>query len=234
MVASGTYSYNPAAANLILVAFSRIGIRRTAIAAEHMADAENEANLVQVKLANLQPNLFTDELYEQVLTEGEETYTLPARMIAIAAAYITTTSGGVSQDRIIWPLSVYEYSALPDKTTQGAVTSYWYNRINPPEVKLWPVPDGNATYTLKMRIYRQIQDVSIPGGATLEVPYRWLDVFVAELAYRLARIYAPDKEAARKQDATDAWGNAAFEDQERVPMFVQPDLSGYYRIWEGR
>ena len=213
-----------------MTAFGRIGIRRPEITAQHMADAENEANLVQVKLANLQPNLFTDELYTQTLTEGTETYTLPARMIAIMAAYMTTTSAGVSTDRIIWPYSTFEYSAIPDKTQEGVVTSYWYNRINPPEVKLWPVPDGNATYVLKLRICRQIQDVTIPGGVTLELPYRWLDVFVADLAYRLARIYAQDKEAMRKVDSKDAWDNAAFEDQEAVPTYVSAiGMGGYWR-----
>ncbi len=213
-----------------MTAFGRIGIRRPEITAQHMADAENEANLVQVKLANLQPNLFTDELYEISLVQGTETYVLPARMIAIMACYMTTTSAGVSTDRIIWDYSTFEYSAIPDKTQQGVVTSYWYNRIVPPELKLWPVPDGNATYTLKLRICRQIQDVTIPGGVTLELPYRWLDVFVADLAYRLARIYAQDKEAMRKQDSTDALNNALVEDQERVPMYVTPiGMGGYWR-----
>ena len=230
MSTSGLYSYNPAASNLILTAFGRCGLRRTALEAEHFADAENEANLVQVKLANLQPNLWTDEPYTQTLTEGTANYVLPARMIAIMAAYMTTTSGGVSTDRIIWPYSTFEYAAIPDKTQEGVVTSYWYNRINPPEINLWPVPDGNATYTLKLRICRQIQDVTIPGGATLDLPYRWLDVFVTELAYRLARIYAPDKEQMRKADAAEAWENAAVEDQEDVPMYVSAiGMGGYWR-----
>jgi hypothetical protein len=214
----------------VLSAFARIGIRRTEITAQHMADAEQESNLVQVKLSNKQPNLWTDELYEQVLTAGDGDYDLNARLIAIQAAYITTTVSGVSQDRIIWPLSTFEYAALPDKTQEGPPTSYWYDRKITPTIKLWPVPDDNATYTLKLRVCRQIQDVSIPNGTTLDLPYRWLDVFVADLSYRLARIYAPDKEMARKADSAEAWDNAATEDQERVPMYVNATgMDGYWR-----
>ncbi len=193
-----------------------------------MADAENEANLVQVKLANAQPNLWTDELYTQVLTESTSTYTLPARLIAIQAAYITTTTGGTSFDRLIWPLSTFEYASLPEKDQEAPPTSYWYNRQINPEISMWPVPDGNATYTLKLRVCRQIQDVSLKSGATLDMPYRWLDVYVAELAYRMSRIYARDLEAQRKLDAQDAWNNAATEDQERVPLYFNMSLQGYY------
>ncbi len=194
-----------------------------------MADAENESNLVQVRLSNAQPNLWTDELYEQVLTAEDGEYDLPSRLIAIQAAYITTTSGGVSQDRIIWPYSTFEYAAIPDKTTQGPPSAYWYDRKIVPVMHLWPVPDDNATYTLKLRVCRQIQDVAIPAGVTLDLPYRWLDVFVADLSYRLARIYAPDKEAARKIDSKEAWDNAATEDQERVPIYVTGAFDAYWR-----
>lgn len=194
-----------------------------------MEDAAQESNLVQVKLSNAQPNLWTDELYEQVLTAGDGDYDLPARLIAIQAAFLTTSSGGVDQDRIIWPYSTFEYAAIPDKTTQGPPTSYWYDRTITPSIKLWPVPDDNATYTLKLRVCRQIQDVSIPSGVTLDLPYRWLDVFVSDLSYRLARIYAPDKEAMRKADSIEAWTNAAVEDQERVPMYITGAMDGYWR-----
>lgn len=229
MSASGTYSFGPAASNLTLTAFGRIGIRRTEITAQHMADADNECNLVQVKLANKQPNLWTDELYTQVLTSDTATYTLNARLIAIQAAYLTTTSGGVSTDRLIFNYSTFEYSAIPDKTTTGPPTSYWYNRQITPTITFWPVPDDAATYTLNLRVCRQIQDVSLVSGATLDLPYRWLDCFVADLAHRLSRIYAPDKEMMRKADADEAWANAATEDTERVPIYFQQSFDGYWR-----
>jgi hypothetical protein len=228
MATTSTYAFNPAGSNLVLSAFSRIGIRRTEITAQHMADAENEANLVQVKLANRQPNLWTDELYTETLVESTATYTLNARLIAIQAAYLTTTSGGVSTDRLIFPYSTFEYSAIPDKTQEGPPTAYWYNRQITPQITMWPVPDGNATYTLKLRVCRQIQDVSLTSGTTLDLPYRWLDVFVADLAHRLSRIYAQQLEPARKADALEAWENAAVEDQERVPMYLGMTGIGTY------
>ncbi len=230
MTSTATYAYNPAASNLTLVAFGRIGIRRTEITAQHMADADNESNLLQVEMSNKNPNMWRSELYTQALTAGTATYTLPARLIAMQAAYITTTTGGTSVDRIIWPLSAFEYAALPDKTVEAPPTCYWYNRQITPTITLWQVPDDAATYTLNLRICSQIQDASLASGATLDMPFRFLDVFVAGLAHRLSRIYAPDKEMARKADYMESWANAASQDvDDQVCMFVMPDFSGYYR-----
>ena len=229
MSTTGLYSYNPATSNLTLVAFGRIGIRRTAITAEHMADADNEMNLVQVELSNKQPNLWRGQTYESELEEGVATSTLPEQVIAIAAAYISITTGDQTIDRIIWPYSTFEYAAIPNKLQQGVPTSYWYDRQATPQITFWPVPDADDTYTAKLRVFSQIQDASLKAGYTLDLPYRWLDVFVANLAHRLSRIYAPDKEAMRKADAQEAWVNAATEDQENVPLYIAPATDGYWR-----
>lgn len=158
-------------------------------------------------------------------------------MIAIQAAYITTTSGGVSTDRIIWPLSTFEYASLPDKTQEGSPSSYWYDRTITPSIKLWPVPDDSATYTLKLRILHQIQDVSLKSGTNLDLPYRWLDAWVAALAARMGAIYpdaliksfGPNAVNDLRAQSKEAWTNAAIEDQERVPLYIQPQTDYLYR-----
>ena len=229
MTTTSTYAFNPAGSNLTLSAFARIGIRRTEITAQHMADADVEANLTQVEISNRIPNLWAKELYTQALTEGTATYTLPSRLVALQTAYITTTSGGVSRDQLIFPYGVIEYDAISDKTQEGPPTAYWLDTVVPPTITFWPVPDGNATYTFKSHLLRQLQDFSLASGYTVDLPYRWLDVLVAKLAYRLARIYAPDKEAARKIDAEEAWVIAATTDKEQVPTYLVPTgISSYW------
>lgn len=230
MTSTGTFAYGPATSNLTLQAFGRIGIRRTEITAQHMADADNEANLLQVEMGNKQPNAWSAILYTQVLTESTATYTLPAKLVAIRDVYMTITSGDVSTDRLMWPLSTFDYDSLPNKTLESVPTSYWLNRLITPEITTWPVADGNATYTLKIRMLTQIEDASLKSGSTLNMPYRFLDVFVAGLAYRLSRIYAPDKEPLRKADYMEAWANAAAQDvDDNVGMSIAPAFGGYYR-----
>lgn len=194
-----------------------------------MQDAYIECNLVQVELGNRIPNLWLDELYTQVLTAGTATYTLSARLVAFQAPYLTTTSGGVDTDRIIFPYSVYEYAAIPDKTQQSPPTAYWLNMQETPEITFWPVPDDNATYTFKVRQLRQIQDASLASGSTTDIPYRWLDVYVAKLAHRLARIYAPQFEDKREMDAEKAWNIAATTDKEQVPVYLNVNNMQYFQ-----
>lgn len=228
MTTSGTFTFDPAIGDLTLNAFGRIGIRRTELTQQHMADAALESNLVQVELANLQPNLWSAETYAVTLSQGVGEYPLPARMISPMAVYLTIDVNGTSTDRILTPISTYEYAALPTKTLQAQPTTFWYERTNPPKVHMWPVPDDQATYTLKLRILSQLEDTQLASGTTLQMPYRWLDVFTAKLAHRLSRIYAQQLEDKRAKDADLAWANAAKEDIEYTPMYIYPALGSYY------
>lgn len=230
MTSTGTYAFNPATSSLTLSAFARIGIRRTELTAQHMADADTESNLLQIALGNRQPNLWRQELYSVSLVASTAEYTLPARMIAIRDAYVSTTTNGVTTDRVVWPLSTAEYDAQPNKTMEAPPQSYWVNKQITPTVTMWPVPDDAATYTLKLRMLSQIQDASLVSGSTLDMPYRFLDVFVAGLAYRMARIYARPLAADCKQEYADAWTDAATTDTEdNVGLYISPDMSNYYR-----
>lgn len=229
MTSTGTTDFDPAASNLLLVALDRIGMRRTEITSQVLASANVEGNLLQVEINNKQPNAWKAELYTQALTQGTATYTLPGRLIAIRDAFLTTTSGGTSTDQAIWPMSTMEYDFQPNKTQQGVSTSYWMNRLITPTITMWPVPDGNAVYTLNIRMMSQIENASLASGATLNMPYRFLDVWVAGMAHRMARIYAKDQEVLRKQDYLEAWTNAAAQDlDDNVTMTIAPDFSSYY------
>lgn len=230
MTSSSTYAFNPALSNLVLSSFARIGIRRTEITAQHMADADVESNMVQVALGNRNPNIWTQELYPITLVEGTATYDLPGRMIAIRDAYMSVTVNSTTTDRVLWPLGVADYDAQSNKTLRAVPTAYFVNKQIAPTVTMWPVPDDSADFVLNVRLLSQIQDALIPSGVTLNVPYRFLDVFVAGLAYRLARIYARDLEAVRKQDYADAWTDAATTDTEdNVNIGISPTFSGYFR-----
>lgn len=195
-----------------------------------MADAATEWNLLQVELSNHQPNLWRSELFTITLVAGTATYDLPQRMIAIQDLYLSVTSGGTTTDRLLWPLSYLEYDAQANKTQQSPPTSYLVNKTISPTITFWQVPDDAADYVANVRLLSQPQDAVIPSGVTLDMPYRYLDAAVAGMAYRMARIYAPDKEMIRKQDFNDALAAAQNTDtQDSVSLFIQPDFSGAYR-----
>ena len=195
---------------------------------EHYADAIKEANFLLAEIANKQPNLWTSELTSFVLTPGTATYTLDAKNIMILAAYVRTTQGTQTSDRIIMPVSTTEYASYTSKSDQGFPTVYWFDRQIIPQITLWYVPDSTQTYTLYLQMVNQIEDANLANGENPQVPYRFYDLFVAGLAYRLARIYKPELEQMRKADYQEAWMVSATQDTENVAMNIVPSLSGYY------
>lgn len=224
-VLSDRYCFNPSLGELVLNAYSRIGIRRTSILAGHLADARIEANLLQAEWNNRQVNLWTVDLESVALTLGTGTYDVDDSTVMILDAYITT--GGL--DYIIFPISRTEYASIPNKTTRGRPSQFWFDRLTNSDITLWPVPDANATYTLNYYRCRLIQDAALEDGGNVEIPQLWLDCFAAGLAFRLARIYAPQMRLDRKAEYDEAWNIAATQNVENVPLSIIPGVAGYFR-----
>jgi hypothetical protein len=224
MSVSGQYAFNPSIGSLAIAAYRRIGIARTSLSAEHMEDAYNETNLLQSSWGADGITFWTVIQVSQPLTQGQATWYVPANAITVLDVYINNGSS----NRLLFPLSRTDYASLAVQTQQGFPTSFWHDRTIPSTLTLWPVPDGNATYTMNYYIYTQIQDANIAQGGNAQVPYFWLDAYVAELAHRLSRIHASALEAVRKMDRDEAY-NRASKQAEIVPMFITPGLAGYFR-----
>lgn len=228
MTSSGTYNFNPAASDVIRLAYGRIQIRGTALTAEHMRDAVIEANLMQAEFNTLQPNLWRSETITQALTQGTATYTLAGRVIDILIGYIRTGSGVDTADRVLGALSTTEYAALPNKTTQAPPTAFWLDRQITPQITFWQVPDGGGPYTAYLQCVSTMRDFNAVGGLTLDMPNRFLDAFIAGLTVRVARLHRPEALAEAKQEAARTWQLAAAQDTENVQMSIQPRIKGYW------
>jgi hypothetical protein len=229
LTSSGTYNFAPSTGQLVLNAFSRINLRPAALLPEMLEQSALEANLLLAEWANKGVNLWKTELQSVALSQGDDEYTLPARTVSILAAYVRTTVSSQTNDRLLNPISTYEYSAIPSKSIEAPPTVFWFNRQITPVIKLWPVPDDGGPYTLLLQTMVQVQDANLPSGETPDIPYRWYDAFTAGLSYRLSRIYAQQLEGARKGDYMEAWETAAAEDTEDVPVYIFPALGQYYR-----
>lgn len=224
MTTSGTRAFNPSLGEFVLNAFARIGVRRPSILASHMSDARTEANLLLAEWNNKQVNLWTVNLETQALTVADGDYDVPDETVMILDAYITWNN----IDYTILPISRTDWASIPDKTQQGRPTQFWFDRLVNTTINLWPVPDTN-NYTLKYYTCRLIEDAELADGMTLAIPQLWLDAFAAGLAYRLARIYAPQLKASMKAEYDEAWNIAAAQNVENVPLMIIPGVSGYYR-----
>ena len=231
MTTSGTYTFNPSLGEIVLNAYARCGVRRTAIMQEHMTDARFETNLMLASWANQGVNLWEVVLISVPLIQGQTTYTVPAKVVMILDAVIQQNTGTSSQfDRVIMPISRTEYSQTPNKLQQAPPTVFWFDRLINPTVTLWPVPDQTNYYTLNYYAVTQIQDAELTDAQTVDIPYRWLDALAAGLAARLAAIYAPDRMQMLEAKAQQAYTIAATQDTENVGLFITPGLAGYFRV----
>jgi hypothetical protein len=226
VASSGTYRWSPAFADVIIQAYGRCQIRRTALSTEHLMDAAAAANLLQVDWSNDQVNLWTVELASTELVEGVSTYPVDPSTVMIMAAYISTGQGP-QRDRIIISIDRDTYASYPDKETPGRPSVYWFNQQIEPTITLWQPPDRDDTYTLKYFRARQIQDASVPGGMTPEVPYRFLEAYVAGLAFKLAELYAPGRMTELAARAVGAFDKAKQRDVEKTQLRIVPAMWTY-------
>ena len=253
MTTSGTTAFDPSAADLTLLSFSRIGKSWSALGQEHLQVAAMEANLVNVAWSNKGYNLWKQETLPVVsgtggstgtagaLTQAVTNYSMTSNIISAVMAWIETANGdGTYTRRILGPMSAYEFNAMPNMQSQGPPTSYWFNKQITPQMNYFPAPDSAGPYYAYILAFTQIQDVSIPGGATIDAPYRFLDAFVAALAARLAGHYAPQRAGTPAMPgipptglfavAEGAWFEATKRDTEtNVGMAIVPQLGRYSR-----
>jgi hypothetical protein len=226
---SGTYNFSPSGGDFIVNAFDRIQVRPAMIEQQQMQRAIMELNLALTRF-NTMPgqNLWTIDLLSIPLVQGSATYSIPAETRMILSGFIRYSTNP-TLDRYLYPIGRDEYAAISTKDQQGFPSQYWFDRLTSPTITFYLVPDGAFSYDFFYYRARQIQDANVSNGQNLELPTRFFDAITADLAHRLARIYKPELEMARKADRDEAWSIASTEDTEWTPLYVTAGMSGYYR-----
>jgi len=120
-----------------------------------------------------------------------------------------------------------EYATLPNKTTQGRPSQYYFDRQIDPVINLWSVPE-NSTDQLIYYYVRRIEDADTLVNTT-DMPFRFYPCMVAGLAYYLAMKRSPDRIQLLKSVYEEEFQRAADEDEGRTPLKLQPSLS-YLRV----
>jgi hypothetical protein len=234
MVTTGTYAFNPSAADVVLNAFGMVGKRRTQIDYEMLENAGYQAQMVGVDFTNKNPNRWQMETVEIPMLAEVATYTLAPQVVAVSFIGLDNITVSPVQTRALGILSAVDYAAQSNKTQPGVPTSYFFSLSTPnPTLTFWPVPIEAGVYVAKVQVFKQQQDVRLDGGFTLDSPYRFLDAYTFGLAARLAIFYPDPNRPTLAADLNTAYEAkfrlAAGLDQERVAIRIQPGLSSYFR-----
>ena len=136
---------------------------------------------------------------------------------------------GAPTDRLLYPLSRTDYASIPNKTTQGTVNTFWFDRLSPsPQMYLWQVPNGSVISTLQVYRTKRVQDASLQDGQTLDIPYRFLEAFTSDIAARFAQKFTPALWPTMQAEAKMQWAEAAHADEEKVSMYLVPSMQDYF------
>jgi hypothetical protein len=152
MATSGTATYNLTVNDVIQEAFDRIG--GDPILGYNVRSARRSLNIMFSDWANRGYNQWTVELKDLSLTQGTNTYTLDYDTIDIINANILDGSTEYSMTR----LGLNDYAAISNKTSQSRPTQFYLQRLNTPQVLIYPTPD--QAYTLRYYRMRKIQDIT--------------------------------------------------------------------------
>jgi hypothetical protein len=127
-----------------------------------------------------------------------------------------------------------DYTNLPNKTFQSnRPLQFWFDRQVPqPIMHLWPVPNAAAEfYQIVLWRQRTVMDVGIMTQE-IEVPQRWYEAIVAQLASKLA-MELPDVAIELipilDSKAEVALRYAMAEERDNSPIYFAANISAYTR-----
>lgn len=231
MTTSGTSAFNLNLNELIEEAFERCGAElRTGY---DFRTARRSLNLLTIEWANRGINLWTIEQGQIEMNQGQITYDLPVDTIDLLEHVIRTQTGQDQIDININRISADTYMTIPNKNAQGRPIQVWINRqsgatepgtgVAYPTINVWPCPDQDNYYTFVYFRLRRIQDAG-NGVTTQDIPFRFLPVLVAGLAYYLSLKIpgAMERSAMLKAMYDEAWQQASDEDREKAPLRIAP------------
>jgi len=221
MATSGSRDFNMDVGEIIEEAYERCGLEvRTGYDAR---TARRSLNLMFADWANRGINMWTVKEGTITLTQGQAQETLDASVVDVLEVVLRRDGTDYEIERI----SRGEYSTLPNKTTQGRPSQYWLNKQIQPVINLWAVPE-NSTDQIIYYYVQRIEDADALVNTT-DMPFRFYPCMVAGLAYYIAMKRSPERIQLLKAVYEEEFQRAADEDEDRVPLKLQPSIS-YMRV----
>ena len=218
MSTSGTRTFDLSIAEIIEEAYERCGLEvRTGYDAE---TARRSLNLMFADWSNRGVNLWTVRSATQALTQGTSAYTLNKHTVDILQIVLNRNGTDYEMDQI----SRANYATIPDKTTQGRPSQYYFDRRISPIINVWATPE-NSTDTLTYYYIQQMEDADYLYN-NVEAPLRFYPCMVAGLAYYMAMKRAPDRLQILKAVYEEEFARASDMDQDFLDLALRP--SGSY------
>ena len=221
MTTSNSRDFNMDVGEIVEEAYERCGLEvRTGYDAR---TARRSLNIMFADWANRGLNLWTVKQATITLTLGQAQETLGIDVVDILEVILRRDGTDYEIDRI----SRGEYATLPNKTTQGRPSQFYFDRQIAPVINLWAVPE-NSTDQIVYYYVQRIEDADTLVNTT-DMPFRFYPCMVAGLAYYIGMKRAPERLQYLKVVYEEEFQRAADEDEGRTPLKLQPSIQ-YLRV----
>ena len=227
MTTSNTYDFGQSEQiDIITEAFERVGRNPATLSSNDIDSARRSINYMFSDWANNGPNLWAVDLQSITLLPGVLYYDLEPRTVSILQVYTRTLSGAQATDLMMSPISRAEYDAIPNKAQLGQRPfQYYFQRTITPRLYIWQAPQDVGITLFYHRM--KIQEDAGAFTDSMDAPNRWMEAIAAGLAAKLAVKFAPDRLEFLQGLADGAYGRAAAEDREKVPLRITIDQWSY-------
>jgi len=232
MATSGSTDFTLTAQQVIDYALEDCGVLEGASTAAS-EDADVALRRLNVLLKGMQKNgpfLFSVQVDgSQTLTNANGTYSLtsttPLRLLEVRY------SDANDREIPMIPLTRTEYFELPEKTSSGPPTQYWYDADSQDmNIYVWPVKGTVTTESIEYTYQRKLEDVDSLED-NIDVPEEWLDTIAYKLAQRLLIPFGVKGERAMMINAMAERLWAEAMDYDREPMITFVPETRWRRAW---
>lgn len=228
MATSGSSDFTLTARQVINYALEDCGVLEGAgtAAAEDADVALRRLNVLIKGMQKNGPFLFSVQVDgSQALANATGSYSLssttPLRLLEVRYSDVN------NREIPMIPLTRTQYFELPEKTSSGIPTQYWYDSDSQDmTLYVWPVKGTVTTETIEYTYQRKLEDLDSLDN-NIDVPEEWLDTIAYKLAQRLLIPFGVKGERAMMINAMAErlWAEAMDYDREPMITFV-PDMRG--------
>jgi hypothetical protein len=220
MALSSSTNFEPNVAEFVEEAYERCGIElRTGY---DLKTSRRSINLMLAEWANRGLNQWTIEQATQTVTEGTTDYSLNSNVIDILDVVLRRTVNEVQTDISMNRISRSEYINIPNKTTKSRPSQFFLDKLNTPNLKIWPAPENSTDILVFNKIVRM--DDADTSTNTMDMPFRFYPCFVAGLAYYISLKRAPERTAQLKALYEEEFRRAADQDEDRASFRIRPKM----------
>lgn len=229
MAVSGSTDFNLVANDLIQEAYQLCGLdtEGDGISNKMYVDGRRSLNLILKDWGTKERLWLRTEATPLTLVTDTASYALtpdsqkPLRILSVRRR----NSSNV--DTPMRMLSRQEYFDLPNKTTSGAPTCWYYDpQTTTGTLYVWPRPSSSdaSAYTLPYTYLRRMDDMDATNNDA-DIPQEWLRALSYTLASELALKFgiAPDIRAEITQRAANHLDQIEMWDNETAAIFLMPD-----------